>query len=232
MLQSITQSAYFGVIISLAAFWLGTCLKRKFSLAIFNPLLVSVVLTCVVLVVLKIDYKSYQASGKYLSYLLTPTTICLAIPLYEQLHLLKKNTVAILCGIAAGAATSLVCVGLFGVILKLSKSELVTLLPNSVTTAIGVPIAEKLGGYEAITAIVIILTGVTGNIFAEGFLKLIRVTNPIAKGIAIGTASHSIGTTKALELGEIEGAMSSLSIAVAGIMTVIMISVFEVLHML
>lgn len=228
----LTQSAYFGVIISLVAFWVGTCLRRRFPLAIFNPLLVSIVLTCGVLLVLKIDYQTYLTSGKYLSYLLTPTTICLAIPLYEQLHLLRKHPAAILWGIGAGAATSLACVGLLGGLLRLSKAELVTLLPNSVTTAIGIPVAQKLGGYEAITAIVIILTGVTGNILSEGFLKLIRVTNPVAKGIAIGTASHAIGTSKALELGEVEGAMSSLSIAVSGIITVVLIASLETLRLL
>ena len=155
-----------------------------------------------------------------LSYLLTPATVCLAIPLYEQLHLLRRNLWAILLGIAAGAIASIGSVAVLALICGLNHAEFVTLMPKSVSTAISMPLSEMLGGNAAITAIVVILTGVVGNLAASGFLKLIRVTYPVAKGVAIGTSSHAVGTSRALELGEIEGAMSSLSIVVAGIITV------------
>ncbi len=228
MNQMLTSSAFFGAVISLASFWLGSQIKKRFKPAIFNPILISVLLTIGVLLLLKIDYPTYYSSAKYLSYLLTPTTVCLAIPLYEQLHLLKRNLVAILLGTVSGVLTSLGSIALMGLLLNLSHSEIVTLLPKSVTTAIGLPLAQQMGGYESIAAIVIVLTGVAGNVFAEGFLKLIRVTHPIARGIAIGTCSHSVGTAKAMELGEVEGAMSGLSIAVSGLLTVIFVASFPI----
>lgn len=223
----LSVSAYFGVVLSLAAYYIATLLKKKLKSPLCNPLLIAILLTIGVLLLFRVDYQTYYASAKYLSYLLTPTTVCLAIPLYEQIALLKKNLTAILVGVLSGVAASLVSILLMAVLLRLNHAEYVTLLPKSVTTAIGMPLAESMGGYPSIAAIVIILTGISGNIFAPGFLKLIRVRNPIARGIAIGTASHAIGTSKAIELGEIEGAMSGLALTVAGLMTVIAATFFR-----
>jgi predicted murein hydrolase (TIGR00659 family) len=219
-------SSYAGVVISLIAYMVGVCLKKKFKLGIFNPLLVSIVLTIAVLLVAKIDYDTYNVSAKYLSWLLTPATVCLAVPLYEQLELLKQNWKAVILGILSGVLTSLTTVFILSIIMGLNHTEYVTLLPKSITTAIGMGVSEELGGYVTITVAVIVITGVLGNIFAELICKVFRINEPIAKGLAIGTASHAIGTAKAMELGEIEGAMSSLSIAVAGILTVVFASVF------
>lgn len=221
MKELLAGSAFFGVALSLSAYYLGTLLKKRFKLAIFNPILIAVALTIGVLLLLGIDYESYNASAKYLSYLLTPATVSLAIPFYEQLHILKKNARAIALGILGGALTSLACIALMALILGLDHAEYATLLPKSVTTAIGMPLAGSLGGYESVAAVVIIVTGIVGNMLAPWFLKLIRVTEPIAKGVAIGTASHAVGTAKAIELGEVEGAVSGLSIAAAGLFTVL-----------
>ena len=158
--------------------------------------------------------------------MLTPATICLAIPLYEQMELLKKNVKIILVGILSGVLTSLCSILVMALLFGLSHAEYVTLLPKSVTTAIGIGISEELGGYVSITAAVIIVTGILGNVIADILFKVFRITEPIAKGIALGTASHAIGTAKAIELGETEGAMSSLSIVVAGILTVAGASIF------
>lgn len=217
----LSSSAFFGVVISLAAYYIGTCLKKRLKIAVFNPILIAVALTIGFLLLMGIDYQSYYGSAKYLSYLLTPATVCLAIPLYEQLSLLRKNLAAILLGILGGVISSLGSVLVMALALGLDHAEYATLLPKSVTTAIGMPLSESLGGYPAIAAVEIIITGIVGNMVAPGFLKLIRVTHPIAKGIAIGTASHAVGTSKAIELGEVEGAMSGLSIAVAGLITVV-----------
>lgn len=227
MKEVLSASAYFGVVLSLAAFFIGLLLKRKFKSSLINPLLIAIVLTIGVLLLLGLDYQSYYASAKYLSYLLTPTTVCLAIPLYEQAVLLKKNLAAILIGVLSGVAASLVSILVMALLLRMDHAQYVTLLPKSVTTAIGMPLAESMGGYPSIAAIVIILTGVAGNILAPGFLKWIRVRSPIARGIAIGTASHAIGTSKAIELGEIEGAMSGLALTVAGLMTVLAATFFQ-----
>jgi predicted murein hydrolase (TIGR00659 family) len=219
-------SSYAGVVISLIAYMVGVCLKKKFKLGIFNPLLVSIVLTIAVLLVAKIDYDTYNASAKYLSWLLTPATVCLAVPFYEQIELLKQNWKAVILGILSGVLTSLTTVFILSIIMGLDHTEYVTLLPKSITTAIGMGVSEELGGYVTITVAVIVITGVLGNIFAELICKVFRINEPIARGLAIGTASHAIGTAKAMEMGEIEGAMSSLSIAVAGILTVVFASVF------
>ena len=220
------ESLFAGVTLSLVAYLLGSLLKKKFKLGIFNPLLISIIFTILVLVGTGVDYEVYNQGARYLSWFLTPATVCLAIPLYEQWHLLKKNFKAVISGIAAGVLTSLFTVFLLAKIMRLSHAEYVTLLPKSITTAIGMGVSEELGGYVNITVAVIVVTGVLGNIFGELICKIFRIKEPIAKGLAIGSAAHAIGTAKAMEMGEIEGAMSSLSIAVAGILTVVFSSVF------
>ncbi len=226
MKEVIGNSVYFGVSLSLLAYIAGIILKKKFKLSILNPLLVSIVLVILFLVILDIDYESYNQGGKYISYLLTPATVCLAIPLYQQLDLLKKNFKAITIGILTGVLTSLVSILALSMIFKLSHELYVTLLPKSITTAIGIAVSEELGGIKTITVAVIVLTGITGNVIGEGVCRLFKIKNPISIGLAFGTSSHAIGTTKALELGEVQGAMSSLSIAVSGLVTVVLAPIF------
>lgn len=222
----LVESVFFGVMLSLIAYEIGVQFKKKFGLVIFNPLLVAIVITMVVLLICQVDYDTYYAGAKYLSYLLTPATVCLAIPLYEQLELLKGNWKAIMLGICSGVLTSLVSVLVFSMVSGLNHKEYVTLLPKSITTAIGMDVSKELGGYVTITVAVIVITGLFGNIIAETVCKVFRIEEPVARGIAIGSSAHAMGTTKAMEMGEIEGAMSSLSIAVAGLLTVVGASVF------
>ncbi len=227
MIQSfLTSSVYLGVVLSLASYFIGRFLQRKFKLPIFNPLLVAIVLTIVFLLVFHIDFETYNEGAKYISYLLTPATVCLAVPLYEQFEVLKKNWAAILAGIASGALTSMVGVLALAIVFKLEHASFVTLLPKSITTAIGMGITEELGGYVPITVAIIVLTGILGNVTCEWFLKLTHITDPVAKGIAIGSSAHAMGTAKAMEIGEVEGAMSSLSIVISGILTVIGANIF------
>lgn len=226
MKDMLCNSTYFGVMISIVCYELGVILKKKFKLPLFNPLLISTSAVIILLLLLQIDYDSYYSGAKYLSYLLTPATVCLAIPLYEQLELLKSNLKAIIAGILSGVITSLSCIYVLSLLFELSHEEYVTLLPKSITTAIGMGISEELGGIVTITVAVIIVTGILGNILAETIFRLFHIEEPIAKGVAIGSSSHAIGTAKAMELGEIEGAMSSLSIAVAGLLTVIVASIY------
>ena len=226
MKELLTTSVFMGVALSLIAYELGLLAKKYFKISIFNPLLISIILVIAFLCVTGIDYDTYNEGAKYISYLLTPATVCLAVPLYEQMELLKKHFLAIIAGILSGTITSLSCVLIGTVIFKLNHELFVTLLPKSITTAIGMGVSEELGGLVTITVAVIIITGVLGNIFAEGILKLLHINEPVAKGIAIGTSAHAVGTAKAMELGDIEGAMSSLSIAVAGLLTVIVAPVF------
>lgn len=220
------ESMFAGITLSLVAYLIGTLLKKKFKLGIFNPLLISIVVSIAVLVVGKVDYYTYNEGAKYLSWLLTPATVCLAIPLYEQWGLLLKNFKAVMLGLVAGTITSLTTVLVLALICGLSHEEYVTLLPKSITTAIGMGVSEELGGYVTITVAVIIITGVLGNIFGELICKIFKIDEPISRGLAFGASSHAIGTAKALEIGEVEGAMSSLAIAVSGILTVALSSLY------
>lgn len=221
------DSVFFGVFISIVTYEIGALIKKKWNVAIFNPLLISIALIMIFLLVFDVEYETYEYGAKYLSYFLTPATVALAVPLYEQLEPLKKNWKAIMAGILAGALTSAVCVLVMSILFRLSHEQYVTLLPKSITTAIGMGLSEELGGIVAITVAVIVVTGIVGNMFAEGICRLFRITDPVAKGIGIGSASHAMGTAKAMEMGEIEGAMSSLSIAVSGLLTVIISILFS-----
>ena len=223
------SSAFFGLFVTLAAYLIGLKIKEKTGLAIMNPLLIAIVLVMLLLRSLHIDYDSYNQSAKLVSSLLTPATVCLAVPLYEQLQLLKRHKAAIFTGVISGVLTSLVCVLVLSMLFGLDHAAYVTLLPKSITTAIGMGVSEQLGGHVSITVAIIIITGVVGNMIAESVCKVFRIKEPIARGIAIGTASHAIGTTKAMELGDVEGAMSSLSIVVAGMLTVAGASIFSML---
>ena len=226
MTNFFNESLFSGVTISLLAYLLGMALKKKFKLGILNPLLISIVFTILVLVIAHVDYETYNRGATYLSWFLTPATVCLAIPLYEQWQLLKENLKAVLLSILAGVITSLTTIFILAKILHLSHREYISLLPKSITTAIGMGLSEELGGYVTITVAVIVITGVLGNILVEFVCKIFRITHPIAKGLAFGSSAHAIGTAKAMEIGEIEGAMSSLAIAVTGILTVLLASVF------
>lgn len=230
MKDFLCTSAYFGLLISILTYQLGGLLKKRFKSAIFNPILISAVVIVIFLLVTGIDYEVYYSSAKYLSFLLTPATVCLAIPLYEQLVHLKNNAAAILLGILSGALTSMTGVLILSFLFHLDHSMYVTLLPKSITTAIGMGVSEEMGGMVTITVAVIIATGIIGNVIAETVCKIFRITHPVAKGIAIGSAAHAVGTARALEMGEIEGAMSSLSVAVSGLVTVILVSFYAMLY--
>lgn len=152
-----------------------------------------------------IDYEQYQKGAQYISYLLTPATVCLAVPLYEQFERLKKNIWAVMAGIVSGVLTSAICVLAMSVLFRLEHTFYVTLLPKSITTAIGMGVSEELGGMVTVTVAVIIITGVFGNMIAVPVCRLFRITEPVARGIAIGSSAHAVGTDKAMEIGETEG---------------------------
>ena len=199
MKEFLVDSAFFGAVLSLAAYEAGVLLKRKFKLAVFNPLLIATAAVMSLLTLLNVEYSHYNESAKYISYLLTPATVCLAVPLYQQMELLKKNLKAVAGGITAGVLASLLSILLLAKLFSLSHEQYVTLLPKSITTAIGMGISEELGGIRTITVAVIIVTGIFGNVTAEFICRLFRIHDPVAKGLSIGTASHAIGTAKAME---------------------------------
>lgn len=230
MNEFLQDSVFFGVFISVVTYEIGALIKRKWKVAIFNPLLISIALIIAFLILFDVDYDTYDFGAQYLSYFLTPATVALAVPLYEQIEPLKNNWKAIIAGILSGALTSALCVLILSTVMGLDHKQYVTLLPKSITTAIGMGLSEELGGIVTITVAVIVVTGVIGNMFAEQICKLFHITDPVAKGIAIGSSAHAMGTAKAMEMGEIEGAMSSLSIAVSGLLTVVVSLIFAQIY--
>ncbi|MBO1871799.1 LrgB family protein [Lachnoanaerobaculum sp. Marseille-Q4761] len=221
-----TNSVFFGVLLCLSAYQAGLFLRQKTKIAAFNPLLISIIIVIFVLVIFNIKFQDFYNSSKYISYLLTPATVALAIPLYSKLSLLKSNFKAIMSGLIAGVLTSLISIFVMALLFGLSHEHYASMLPKSITTAIGIGVSQEIGGIPTITTAVIIVTGVFGNVTADIIYKIFNIKNPIAKGIGLGSSAHAIGTSKALEMGETEGAMSSLSIAMAGIITVVFASFF------
>jgi predicted murein hydrolase (TIGR00659 family) len=226
MNELLSQTVLFGVVITLITYEIGLFIKKKTKLALANPLLIATIIIVAFLLLFKVDYDTYENGAKYITVFLTPATVSLAIPLYRQIEMLKKYPKAIFGGIAAGVLTTMVSIFLMSLAFGLNHQQYVTLLPKSVTTAIGIGVSEKMGGIVGITVVAISITGILGNVAAETICRIFKIEEPIAKGLAIGTSSHALGTSKAMEIGELEGAMSSLSIVVAGIMTVVTVSVF------
>ncbi len=234
--------SFFGIFLTGITYVLALAIQKRFKSPFLNPLLVACVIIIVFLLVTGIGhniflYGKLKADGNYdgtgsvmFQNLLTPTTVCLAIPLYEKLNYLKKHPAAIMGGIFSGALACMVSILLMSMLFGLDHTQYVTLLPKSITTAIGMGVSEELGGIPSVTVACIVTTGIVGNVLAGGVLKLFRIKDPVAQGVAIGTSSHAIGTARAREFGDVQEAMSGLSIAVCGLMTVVLASVFATLY--
>lgn len=214
----------FPVLLTLTAFCIGQWCQKKWKKPIFNPTLIGMILVILFLLATGMDTEVYTAGASKMSWLMTPATICLAIPMYEQFRVLKKNLKAIVLGVAAGAVSCLVILLGCGLLLGFDHSIIISLMPKSVTTAIGVPLSELFGGMGAVTTAAIIVTGIVGNMMGVTFCKWFRIIDEVAQGVAFGTSAHVIGTSKATELSELAGAVSSLSLTIAGIATCIVLS--------
>lgn len=213
------------VVLTLLAYQAGLLCQKKGKLPIFNPILIATILVILILSLIGLDRKAYQDGIKVLSWLMTPATICLAIPMYQQIQALRKNVGAILAGIAAGTLSCLGMLLIFSLILGFDRNLTVSLLPKGITTAIGVSLAELFQGTPSITTLCICVTGIGGNMFGSQFCKWFGITDEIAQGVAFGTGSHVIGTAKASELSPLRGAVSSLSLVVSGLLTAIVFPV-------
>ena len=209
------------VALTLFAYLIGAQCQKKFKLPIFNPILIGVIVVLMVLSVTGLERKVYQEGVKYISWLMTPATVCLAIPMYEQIQALKQNLKAIVLGIAAGTVSCLTILLVSFLVLKFDRNLALSLLPKGITAAIGVSLSEQYGGTTSITTLGITITGITGNMFGTLFCKWFGITDEIAQGVAFGTGSHVIGTAKAGELSPLSGAVSSLSLVVAGLLTAV-----------
>ncbi len=230
MNEMLQASLFFGGVSCLITYQIGLFLQRKIKSSLFSPLVFSMAVIILFLLLFDVDYATFDTGARYISYLMTPATVCLALPLYQRFALLKKNALAILAGILSGCLISAVTILLMSILFHFTHEQFVTLLPKSVTTAIGISISEELGGIVAITVASIVITGNLGNMIGPLICKLFRIQEPIAQGVAIGTSSHAMGTSKAMDMGEIQGAMGSLSIAVAGLFTVLLSAIFSMFY--
>lgn len=225
MADFLTDISLFPVLLTLGAYQFGLWCQKKTKHALCNPLLIATILSIAVLVATGFDPKVYQAGTAGISWLLTPATVCLAVPLYEQLKVLKKHLPAVLAGVVAGVVVSLLSILLLCRLFRLENVVTISLLPKSITTAIALALTEQSGGISALTTFAIVITGVLGNLSGSAFCKLLKIADPVAQGVGFGTASHVIGTSRAMEVDPLTGAVSSLSLAVAGILTAILFPV-------
>ena len=221
-MKEIINSPAFGVVISIIAYLIGDCIKNRFKLSIFNPLLIAIIILIAVLSIFKISYDDYNKGGEIISFFLAPATVSLALPLYKKFELFKKNAIPILAGIICGVFIGIISVVTLCRLFNLSEELTISLIPKSITTPIGMALSDQLGGLSSITVVAIIITGILGSIIGPFLDKIFKINDKVAMGIAMGNASHAVGTARAMEIGQTEGAMSSLTIAIAGIITVIM----------
>lgn len=219
-MEMITNTPLFGVIISLVAFEIGMFIFKKTKLAIFNPLLIATIIVMIFLNYLEVPLKNYMLGGDLILFFLAPATIALAIPLFQKIDLLKKHFIPIIGGGIIGAFTAIISVVVLGKLLGIDHDLLVSFMPKSITTPIGIEVSKMLGGIPSITVFAIVITGITGNVTAPFIYSIFKIQHPIAKGIGLGISSHAVGTSRAIEMGEVEGAMSALSIVIAGILTI------------
>lgn len=221
-MSSIMQSSLFSIMICLLAFEIGIFVNKKTKIALLNPLLIAIALVIGYLLIFHISYDQFNKGGQFISDLLQPATVVLAVPLYKQIGLLKKHFVPIISGIIVGSGVGIIYIFFLSYFLKLSPELIKSLMPKSITTPIGMQVSQSLGGVVPVTVVAIIVTGITGAIVYPFILKICKIKNPIAVGVSLGTCSHAVGTSKALTIGDTEGAMSSLSIGVAGLSVVVL----------
>ena len=219
--MELCASPMFGIALSILTFWIGVKIQKKTKLVICNPLIISIVLCIGVLLIFKIPYESYNEGGSIINMFLGPATACLAVSIYTKLELLKKNWLPILVGCAAGSLTSMVSVFLLCKLMGVDESMTMSLIPKSVTTPIAVSISGAHGGIVPVTVVAVIFTGILGSMLAPTLIRIFRVKDSVTAGLAIGACSHAVGTSKAIEIGETEGAMSGLAIGICGILTVL-----------
>lgn len=228
-MSELVQSPYFGVALTVLAYWLGVKVQAKTRSVLCNPMIISVAFIIVVLSVFRIPYASYYVGGSLVNLFLVPATACLAVSIYAKLELLKRYWLPVLVGCVAGVVASVGSVLALCRLFGLDRAMVMSLLPKSVTTPIAAAVAESHGGVVSIAVAAVIVTGILGNLLAPAMIKLFRVRDPVAAGLAIGACSHALGTAKALELGETEGAMSGLAMGLCGLLTAIAALLFEFL---
>lgn len=221
-MTEITNNPVFGIFLTLIVYRGMVFLKQKYNYALNNPLLTGISAIVLILLIFKIPYENYKVGGDFIHFLLGPATVVLAVPLYRQIELLKKNLLPIIIGVFSGSIFALLSIGFLSKLFNFNQELTASLLPKSVTMPIGIEVAESLGGISSITVIAIVVTGIIGAVLSEKILLFARITDKVAQGISIGTSSHALGTTKAIEMGEVQGGMSGLAIGLTGFFTALL----------
>ncbi len=221
MKEIITTNPFFGISISIIAYAIGTFLNKKTKLAIVNPLLISYILIISTLLIFDIPLSAYNEGGNIINMFLSPATAVLSLTIYRQWDIVKKNIAAILTGTIVGSLTSILVIMFLCKLFGLDNTVTSSLLPKSITTPMAIAVSETLGGIPSLTVLAVIITGILGNILAPILIKLFRIKDPVVQGVAIGTASHAVGTSKAIEIGEVQGALSGVALTFSGLITVV-----------
>ncbi|MBU3155937.1 LrgB family protein [Clostridium estertheticum] len=221
-MNDLITSPVFGVITSLIAYEIGLYIKKKGRLSIFNPLMIAVIILILFLTKFHIKYEDYNKGGQIISFFLFPATVALALPMYKKFVLFKENATPILIGIFSGAISGFISVVFLSKLFGLTDVLIKSLMPKSITTPIGIALSKQLGGLQSITVVAIIITGIIGSIVGPFLYKIFKINDKVALGIAMGSSAHALGTARAMEIGEVEGAMSGLTMAISGVMTVLL----------
>lgn len=224
------ENAFFGIFLTIIAFWFGIYINRKTKWVICNPLLIAIIAVILFLLITGVDYDTYYEGGSLFQLLLTPATVAFAVPLYRQLEVLKRNFAAILIGITSGCISCTVTILVLSKLFHISAPVFYGLMPKSVTLAIALGITEELGGLSSVTCVGVVVSGIIGAAFVTVFSKVFKITDKIALGLSVGTATHAIGTARAIQLDEVVGAMGSLAIVVAGVLTVIIVPIVSMFY--
>ncbi|OOL81613.1 murein hydrolase effector protein LrgB [Dolosigranulum pigrum] len=229
MISELFVSPFTGIFLTIFFFLIGRALYSRWQIPLFNPLIFAIICIILLLMVTNTSYEDYYQGGQYIGLWITPATVALAIKLKKNYHHLKQNYISILTGVVAGVLFHTVIVLVSVLLLRLNSELFATLYPKSITTAIALGVSESLGGIVSLTVAIVVFTGIVGAVVAEPILKLCGVTDPVAQGIAIGSSSHAMGTTKAIQMGQVQGAMSGLAIIVTGIIVVVLVPVAEII---
>ena len=228
-MSALLETPYFGIILTILAYWTGVKLQKKTGLVICNYMIIAVALVVAVLIVFHIPYESYYKGGSIINMFLGPATACMAVTIYSKRELLRKHWLPIIVGCFAGVVTSMGSILIMCRLFGLDKAMTVSLLPKSVTTPIATVVSEGHGGIVSVTVAAVMVTGILGDLAAPFLVKLFRIRDPLAVGLGIGACSHAVGTAKALEMGETEGAMGGFAIGLCGIITAVLALFVDIL---
>lgn len=213
----------FGILLTIIVFAICSKICAKIKFPLFNPILLSIIFIIIILKLTNVPYEKYYIGGSILNALIVPATVSLAIPLHKNFHLLKQHYTSIITGILLGNIINCIIIAVVAKVLKYKPEIVSSMLPKSVTTAIAVGVSENLGGIASITVVVVMVTGITGAVLGPFIFDKLNIKDHIAIGISLGSASHAVGTSKALEMNTVSGAMAGLAVGITGIFVIFII---------